>query len=175
MTGLWGKWGNANRRGVAARMRGQVGNQPGAAGDQSLPDGGGKEAGRRGGGKASAGRAGGMGSQEPKPSKYRNTRVTVGGETFDSQREMERYHHLRILQRAGRISELERQVVFELAPAVVVQGRKRPPLKYVADFTYVEEGASVKTVEDVKGHITEGYRIKRHLMAAMGFQIKEVR
>lgn len=172
---MWGKWGNANRRGVAARMRGQVGNQPGAAGDQGVPDGSGKEAGRRGGGKASAGRPGSVGSQEPKPSKYRNTRVTVGGETFDSQREMERYHHLRILQRAGRISELERQVVFELAPAVVVQGRKRPPLRYVADFVYREAGAAGLTVEDVKGAITPEYRIKRHLMAVKGIQIKEVR
>lgn len=111
----------------------------------------------------------------PRRSKYGNTRVTVGGETFDSQREMERYHHLRILQRAGRISELKRQVVFELAPAVVVQGRKRPPLRYVADFVYREAGADGLTVEDVKGAITPEYRIKRHLMAVKGIQIKEVR
>lgn len=88
---------------------------------------------------------------------------------------MARYHHLLILQRAGRIEQLERQVAFILAPAVQIGGRKRPALKYVADFTYVEQGAKVKTVEDVKGKITEGYRIKRHLMAVLGFEIKEVR
>ncbi|AGW94618.1 hypothetical protein N234_31715 [Ralstonia pickettii DTP0602] len=101
--------------------------------------------------------------------------MTVNGETFDSQREMERYHHLRILQRAGQISQLERQVVFILAPAVFIGGRKRPPLRYVADFTYVEQGATVKTIEDVKGKVTEGYRIKRHLMAALGFEVKETK
>lgn len=110
-----------------------------------------------------------------KASKYGNTRVTLNGETFDSRREMERYCHLLILQRAGQIQQLERQVPFILSPAVVINGRKRPPLRYVADFTYVERGATVRTVEDVKGTVTEGYRIKRHLMAAMGIEIKEVR
>ena len=111
----------------------------------------------------------------PPPRKYGNERVTVNGETFDSRREMERYFHLLVLQRAGHIQQLERQVVFILAPSVVIGGRKRPPLKYVADFTYLERDAKVKTVEDVKGVITKEYRIKRHLMAAMGFEIKEVR
>lgn len=101
--------------------------------------------------------------------------MTVNGETFDSKREMARYHHLLILQRAGHIQQLERQVTFILSPAVVINGRKRPPLRYVADFTYVEQGATVKTVEDVKGAVTDAYRIKRHLMAAMGIQIKEVK
>lgn len=110
-----------------------------------------------------------------KRSKYSNERVTVGEQTFDSRREMERYHHLLILQRAGHIQQLQRQVEFILAPAVVIGGRKRPPLKYVADFTYVERGATVKTVEDVKGVITKEYRIKRHLMAAMGIPIKEIK
>ena len=169
--GMWGKW-SANGRGLAARVRDQMaGTSAGLAGDR-VPDQGGEGPGPASGGQVGIGRPSGKAG---KPSKYGNTRLTVGGESFDSQREMERYHHLRILQRAGKISELQRQVVFILAPAVVIGGRKRPPLKYVADFTYVEQGAAVKTVEDVKGHITEGYRIKRHLMAAMGIQIKEVR
>ncbi|GLC92334.1 hypothetical protein Tamer19_17420 [Cupriavidus sp. TA19] len=167
---MWGRY--ANGRGLAARVRGAVaGGKAGSPGDR-VPDQGGEAQGARRGGATGIGHAG---AQAGKPSKYGNTRLTVSGETFDSQREMERYHHLRILQRAGKIQQLERQVAFILAPAVVIGGRKRPALKYVADFTYVEEGATVKTVEDVKGHLTEGYRIKRHLMAAMGIQIKEVR
>lgn len=88
---------------------------------------------------------------------------------------MERYCHLKLLQRAGRISGLRCQVVFELAPAVRVQGRKRPALRYVADFVYREAGAAVDTVEDVKGKLTDAYRIKRHLMAVLGFEIKETK
>jgi hypothetical protein len=45
----------------------------------------------------------------------------------------------------------------------------------VADFVYLESGAAKETIEDVKGKVTEGYRIKRHLMAALGFVIKEIR
>jgi len=93
---------------------------------------------------------------------------------FDSRRELTRWLHLVALQKAGVISELERQVVFVLAPAVVIQGRKRPELRYVADFVYVD-GQGQTITEDVKGKVTEGYRIKRHLMAVRGIQIKEVK
>ncbi|MDE4918173.1 uncharacterized protein DUF1064 [Cupriavidus metallidurans] len=142
------------------------------AGDRGLPAQGGEQAGAADGGQVGIGRPSG---KADKPSKYGNERVMFQGEVFDSKRELERYCHLRILQRAGQIQQLQRQVEFILAPAVVIDGRKRPPLKYVADFTYVERGAAERTVEDVKGVITKEYRIKRHLMAAMGIQIKEVR
>ncbi len=93
---------------------------------------------------------------------------------FDSRRELTRWLHLVALQKAGELSELERQVVFVLAPAVVIQGKRRPALRYVADFVYTDAGGNTVT-EDVKGKITEGYRIKRHLMAVRGIQIKEVK
>lgn len=167
---MWGRY--ANGRGLAARVRGAVaGGKAGRSGDGVLGQGG-EVPGAAGGGATGIGHAG---TPARKPSKYNNKRVTVGEETFDSQREMERYHHLLIMQRAGLIQQLERQVVFILSPSVVINGRKSPPLKYVADFTYVEKGATVKTVEDVKGVITKEYRIKRHLMAAMGLQIKETK
>lgn len=109
---------------------------------------------------------------EPKVSKYRNQKVTVDGETFDSKKEYGRWVQLQIMERAGAISDLKRQVKFELAPAVKIQGRQRPPLSYVADFVYEQNGQ--KVVEDSKGFKTEGYRIKRHLMAAVhGIEIKE--
>ena len=80
-----------------------------------------------------------------------------------------------LLQGAGMISGLRRQVGFELAPGVVINGRRRPALKYIADFVYLEVGSTRETIEDVKGKVTEGYRIKRHLMASLGFVIKEIR
>lgn len=186
MTSMWGRY--ANGRGVAARVRGALAGQKDGAADRGLPDAGPEMAGQGRGGKASGRRQGSAvkGYQpeagvmppppEPRrPSKYGNERVTWNGQKFDSRREMERYSRLLTLERAGEIEQLERQVVFILAPAVVIDGRKRPPLRYVADFTYVERGAKVKTIEDVKGQITEGYRIKRHLMAVMGFEIKETK
>lgn len=110
-----------------------------------------------------------------KPAKYRNQRVEIDGMKFDSKAEARRYAELRTLERAGLIRDLKRQVSFELAPGVKLRGQKRasPPLRYVADFIYQEAGALV--VEDVKGTITEGYRIKRHLLKAVhGIDIVEV-
>ena len=107
--------------------------------------------------------------------KYGAKRVVLpGGEVFRSQREYARWCQLNVMLQTGQIAGLCREVVFQLAPAVRVQGRKRPPLRYVADFVYsTADGRTV--VEDAKGVRTEGYRIKRHLMAAVhGVEISEV-
>lgn len=94
-------------------------------------------------------------------SKYRAIRTNG----YASKREARRANDLAILERIGDISELKEQVVFIIAPSVVIQGRKRPPMKYIADWTYVKGGNLV--VEDCKGFRTTEYRIKRHLMKAV--------
>ncbi|WP_235837979.1 DUF1064 domain-containing protein [Chitinasiproducens palmae] len=119
-----------------------------------------------------------MGSAPPaKRAKYGNCKVEVDGITFDSRREAARYQTLKAMQAAGQIRDLRRQVPFVLTEAVVLDGRKKPALRYVADFTYVEGGALV--VEDVKSTITakaSTYRTKKHLMKAVhGIDIREVR
>ncbi|WP_175980034.1 DUF1064 domain-containing protein [Caballeronia zhejiangensis] len=108
-----------------------------------------------------------------RPSKYGNQKCESGGVKFDSKREMMRWHELVQMQVRGEIRELELQVPFVLAEAVVIGGRKRPALRYVADFVYEKAGKQV--IEDVKGKVTEGYRIKRHLMAARGLTIVEIK
>ncbi len=112
-----------------------------------------------------------------KPSKYRNTPVVVDGIRFASTAEAGRYRVLALQQKAGQISDLQCQVAFQLAPAVLIQGAKRktPPLRYFADFAYYDKhGCSV--VEDVKGGpLTQAYRIKRHLLALQGIHITEIR
>lgn len=92
-------------------------------------------------------------------SKYHNHRE--GG--FDSKRERERFAELRLLERAGAISELKRQVRFELIPAQYRDGRcVFRSVSYVADFTYKKNGELI--VEDSKGFKTPEYKIKRKLM-----------
>lgn len=109
--------------------------------------------------------------------KYRNKKTQIGVEKFDSMAEGKRFVELRRMQEAGLIQNLRRQVAFELAPAVNIPGKARmsPPLRYFADFVYEQDEKQI--IEDVKGQarVTEGYRIKRHLMAALGYQIVEVR
>jgi hypothetical protein len=97
--------------------------------------------------------------------KYRNKRTEVNGVLFDSQAEARRYLVLRLQEEDGQISQLRRQVSFELVPPVRLLGSKRatPAIRYVADFAYLTaEGRQV--IEDVKGMLTPVYRIKRHLM-----------
>lgn len=111
-----------------------------------------------------------------KPSKYRNNKTLLNGIIFDSKVEAERYSELKLLEWSGRISNMDHKVRFELAPGVVINGRKRPPLRYFADFTYILDGKLI--VEDVKGSkkVTEGYRIKRHLMKSdLDIDIMEIR
>lgn len=94
-------------------------------------------------------------------SKYKSVRTNG----YASQREAKRAGVLSVLERTGNITDLKEQVVFELAPSVVINGRKRPAMKYVADFVYTQGGRRV--VEDVKGFRTDVYRIKRHLMKSV--------
>lgn len=95
--------------------------------------------------------------------KYGNKKVTRGGEKFDSAKEARRYGELVLLQRAGQIAGLDRQVRFELIPSQYIDGKcVERPVHYVADFVYYENGE--KVVEDTKGFKTKDYILKRKLM-----------
>lgn len=112
-----------------------------------------------------------------KQGKYRNRKVTVGGVTFDSAGEQRRYAELCQLQESGRIAFLTLGQYFELAPACSLGGkRKKPALRYKADFTYVRDDGEL-IVEDFKSLITRKnpvYRIKKHLMMTVhGILIRE--
>ena len=107
-------------------------------------------------------------------SKYRSKKVEIDGMKFDSKAEAKLWQILKEQEERGEISDLRRQVPFELAPAVVIQGRKRPPLRYIADFVFLREGAEI--IADCKGYLTDAYRMKRHLMkAVLGKDILEFR
>lgn len=96
--------------------------------------------------------------------KFGAIKTVVGGIKFDSKAEARRYSQLVLLERAGFISRLERQAVYVLLPAVVLGGRKKPAMKYIADFQYFDAKTKQTIVEDVKGVITPLFRAKQHLM-----------
>lgn len=105
--------------------------------------------------------------------KYRNKPVQIGAEKYRSGLEAKRHQDLLLLERSGTISNLRREVPYVLIPGVRIQGRMRPPIRYVADFVYTCDGKQV--VEDAKGMRTPVYRLKRHMMAAiLGIEIREV-
>lgn len=102
-------------------------------------------------------------------SKYGNIKTTTSdGITHDSIREANRWCELKLLERAGKISDLQRQVKFELLPK---QDGERA-VYYIADFVYVENGREV--VEDAKGKRTKEYILKRKMMLYFhGIKIRE--
>lgn len=106
--------------------------------------------------------------------KYGNRRTVIDGIPFDSQREARRYQELRLLERAGEISELRLQVSYPLIPAIRLRsGKMERGVTYVADFVYTERGETV--VEDAKGVRTKEYIIKRKLMKQVhDIEIREV-
>ena len=122
--------------------------------------------------------------------KYRNRKVRLpDGTVFDSVHEYQRWRELLLLQRAGQIADLQRQVKFLLIPAQTETferysektGKRlkdgcrtiEKECSYVADFVYTKSG--VQIVEDAKGMRTPEYIIKRKLMLWVhGIRIQEV-
>ena len=121
--------------------------------------------------------------------KYGNKKIQAYGQVFDSKKEFHRWSELYLLERAGEITNLQRQVPYLLipeqrAPSTEVykkgsragQPKPGPVLErkvvYIADFVYQENGETV--VEDTKGLRTKEYVIKRKMMRyRYGIRIKE--
>lgn len=87
------------------------------------------------------------------------------GIVFDSKGELRRWYELRLLQRAGEISELRRQVVLPLSfgagRPIMIRSARYPqgrPCKLTVDFAYCEHG--IEIFEDFKGLQTEAARLR---------------
>ena len=107
--------------------------------------------------------------QAKKKAKYRSEKVLVDQITFHSKREARRWKKLRLMQQAGVIRALERQVPFELN-----EGGKFSYV-YRADFVYIDVETGMLYVEDSKGCRTREYLKKRKLMKEIyKIEIKEV-
>lgn len=108
--------------------------------------------------------------------KYHNKQVLVNGIEFDSMKEANRWAELQLLQRAGKIRDLSRQVKYQLIPVQRDEFGKaiERSVDYIADFQYRDEKGKL-VVEDAKGFKTKEYIIKRKLMLKeYGIRIREV-
>lgn len=112
-------------------------------------------------------------------SKYHSRKMTIDNQTFDSMKEFARWKDLQRLLGAGVITDLKRQVKFELIPSQKNEFGKviERPCVYVADFVYKKNGKQI--VEDVKGYkhgvAYDVFVIKRKLMLYVhGIRIHEV-
>lgn len=118
--------------------------------------------------------------------KYKNKKAIVDGVVFDSKREAKRYGELLLLEKAGAITNLQRQVKYILIPAQrepdtigarggIHKGKLiERECAYYADFVYQDEAGNT-VVEDTKGMRMTEYVIKRKLMLYIhGIRITEI-
>lgn len=119
-------------------------------------------------------------------SKYGARKVRYKGTVYDSKREARRAVELHLLEKAGKITDLQEQVKFVLIPTQREPDTvgKRGGIKagkviekecaYIADFVYTDENGQ-RIVEDTKGFKTKDYIIKRKLMLyRYGIKVREV-
>ena len=124
--------------------------------------------------------------------KYNASKCVLDGHTFDSRKEAHRYSELKLLERAGKIKDLELQREFVLIPNQYATeeryGKNGKRLKdkqilleqkcvYRADFVYTDCETGEMVVEDTKSPVTrtKDYTIKRKLMLYVhGIRIVEV-
>jgi hypothetical protein len=106
--------------------------------------------------------------------KYGNRRIEVAGEKFDSQKEYARWCELKLLQKAGAIQGLQRQVSFELQPAFYHKGKRIQAIRYVADFVYTEDGEQI--IEDARKAVREKRKAWREIekrLESMTYEMPE--
>lgn len=110
--------------------------------------------------------------RKPSRNKYGAKKTQVGDIKFDSKKEANRWMELQLLERAGEISDLKRQVKVELIgqyrPIYTRTGRK---MKITFDFSYIEDGVLI--YEDTKGMPTRDYEVRVAVARAMGLEIRE--
>ena len=99
-----------------------------------------------------------------RPNKYFAKKTVAMGLKFDSRWEAERWGQLKAMERAGVVTQLERQIKYELSINDV------KICNYIADFRYLleeEDGLSRLVVEDAKGIQTPEFRLKKKMMKAI--------
>lgn len=112
-------------------------------------------------------------------SKYGNHKQMTPDGQFDSYAEYDRWCELKYLQKAGLISDLKRQVKYELVPPQKDKhGKAVRAVTYDADFVYKDNTNDQIVVEDVKSPATANdktYKLKKKLMLYVhGIEISEI-
>ena len=108
-----------------------------------------------------------------KRNKFNAKKTVIDNITFHSRKEAARYSQLKLYEKGGLITDLQLQVSYELIPKLVINGKTERAIKYIADFVYFDTVHKSEVVEDVKGMITDIFKIKYRLMKSIhGIDIK---
>lgn len=115
--------------------------------------------------------------------KYGNKVLNVDGQKYDSKKEYYYWLFLQDRQKKGEITNLRRQVAFEIIPEVTEEYVKhfvrkpdevrtkvvQPAVHYMADFVYTDTKTGQEEVVDVKSEATRKdkvYILKKKMMRA---------
>ena len=111
-----------------------------------------------------------------KENKYHNKKALYKNIQFDSTKEMSWYIKFELMQKAGLIHDLKRQVPFELLQTFRLGNKTYRKAEYIADFTYFDKNGKFHVI-DVKSKATrtQVYQLKKKLLAwKYSIEIEEV-
>ena len=95
--------------------------------------------------------------------KYNNKKTTVDGIKFDSEMESHYYIYLKHLKEIGEVVDFEMQPTFLLQEGFNLNGKRIRAITYKADFKVIYKDGHEEVI-DVKGKLTEEFKIKRKML-----------
>lgn len=95
--------------------------------------------------------------------KYKNKKTIVDGIKFDSEMESHYYIYLKQLKEIGEVVDFVLQPSYLLQEGFNLNGKRIRPITYKADFKVIYKDGHEEVI-DVKGKLTEEFKIKRKML-----------
>ena len=95
--------------------------------------------------------------------KYNNKKTIVDGIKFDSEMESHYYIYLKQLKEMGEVVDFVLQPTYLLQEGFDLNGKRIRPITYKADFKVIYKDGHEEVI-DVKGKLTEEFKIKRKML-----------
>ena len=95
--------------------------------------------------------------------KYKNKKTIVDGIKFDSEMESHYYIYLKQLKEIGEVVDFVLQPTYLLQEGFDLNGKRIRPITYKADFKVIYKDGHEEVI-DVKGKLTEEFKIKREML-----------
>ena len=95
--------------------------------------------------------------------KYKNKKTIVDGIKFDSEMESHYYIYLKQLKEMGEVVDFVLQPTYLLQEGFNLNGKRIRPITYKADFKVIYKDGHEEVI-DVKGKLTEEFKIKRKML-----------
>ena len=95
--------------------------------------------------------------------KYKNKKTIVDGIKFDSEMESHYYIYLKQLKEIGEVVDFVLQPTYLLQEGFDLNGKRIRPITYKADFKVIYKDGHEEVI-DIKGKLTEEFKIKRKML-----------